>query len=313
VTAPESDRGNAFAVGPGTRPEMHAALVSAIRSVGGALVPIERAEVLIWDDPGAAEVFGDYLAGGPGVRWVQLPWAGIEAFLPHLDHEHIWTSGKDVYSRPVAEWIVAALLTAFRDFHEFARARSWPPQSGHNLLGSSLTVLGAGGITRALLELLEPWGCHVTVVRRSSEPLAGAEATLSTDRLHEAVADADAVVVALALTDDTRGIVDAGVLDAMRPDAWLVNVARGGHVVSPDLVEALRSGSIAGAFLDVTDPEPLPDDHPLWALDNCVITPHVGNTPRMGLPLLAHRVATNARNWIDGRPLVGVVDVDTGY
>ncbi len=313
MTTAERNRGNAFAVGPGTHPEMHAALESAVRSAGGAVVPIEQAEVLIWDDPGAAGIFGDYLAGGPGVKWVQLPWAGIETFLPHLDHEHIWTSGKDVYSRPVAEWIIAALLSAFRDFHKFSRARSWPSQSGRNLLGSSLTVLGAGGITRALLGLLEPWGCHVTVVRRNGEPVVGAEATLSTDLLHEAVADVDAVIVALALTDDTRGIINTEVFDAMRDDAWLVNVARGAHVVSHDLVEALRSGSIAGAFLDVTDPEPLPDAHPLWALENCIITPHVGNTPRMGLPLLAGRVATNARNWIDGRPLIGVVDVDRGY
>ena len=97
------------------------------------------------------------------------------------------------------------------------------------------------------------------------------------------------VIVALALTDETRNIVDAETLAAMRSDAWLCNVGRGSHVVTDDLVTALRGGVIAGAVLDVTDPEPLPDGHPLWELDNCVITPHVGNTPEMGLPLIADR------------------------
>jgi len=313
MTADVDDRANLFAVGPGSRPEMHAALVTAVKSAGGVVVPIEQAEALIWDDPKAVDTFPEYIARGTAVKWVQLPWAGIEPFAPHLDGDHIWTSGKDVYSRPVAEWIITAVLTAFRDFHRFTGARTWPAQSGRNLLGASLTVLGAGGITRSLLDLLEPWDCRVTVVRRSPSPLPGAVATTTIDRIHEAVADADAVIVALALTAGTAGIIDRTVLESMRSDAWLINVARGGHIVNAHLVEALRSGSIAGAVLDVTDPEPLPDAHPLWALDNCIITPHVGNTPEMGLPLLAERVADNTRNWILGLPLVGVVDVDAGY
>lgn len=310
----QSQRGaNAFAVGPATRPEMHDALEEAVRSAGGLLVPYGSAEALIWDDPRAADAFPDLISQCPNVRWVQLPWAGIEPFLPYLDHDHVWTSGKDVYSRPVAEWVVAALLTAFRDFHLFVGASGWPPQSGRNLLGSSLTVIGAGGITAAVMDLLNPWDVEVTVVRRSDSPMAGAAHTLTTDHLTESVADADAVVVAAALTDSTRGLVDSAVFEAMRPDAWLINVARGPLVVTDDLVAALRTATIGGAVVDVTDPEPLPDGHPLWDLPNCVITPHVGNTPEMGLPLLAERVAANTHRWIEGQPLAGVVDVDAGY
>ncbi len=313
MSAGEKAGANAFAVGPGSRPEMHDALAAAVASAGGHLVPFEDAEVLVWDDPGAADDFPEIIRSCPKVKWVQLPWAGIEPFLPHLDHTHIWTSGKDVYSRPVAEWIVTALLTAFRDFHLFVGAKSWPLQSGRNLLGSSITVVGAGGITGSLIELLGPWDVNVTVVRRRGLPFDGAHRTLSSDRLTEAVSEADAVVVAAALTDATRGIINRHIFDAMRSDSWLINVARGAHVVVPDLEDALRSGSIAGAVLDVTDPEPLPDRHPLWAFDNCIITPHVGNTPEMGLPLLAERVANNTRNWLNGLPLAGVVDVDAGY
>ena len=127
------------------------------------------------------------------------------------------------------------------------------------------------------------------------------------------MASADAVFVALALTEETRGIVAAPQLRVMRPHAWLVNVARGAHVVTDDLVRALQEGWIGGAGLDVTDPEPLPDSHPLWALPNCVITPHTGNTPEMGQRLLADRIRENVTRFAAGEPLLGVVDVLAGY
>ena len=302
-----------IAVEPSTRPAMHAVMVEAVEAAGGTVVPIEQASALIFADPAAADAFPNIIGAGPGVEWIQLPYAGIETFQHHLDHDHTWTCGKGVYAPPVAEWIMAALLTAFRDIPRYVRASSWPVQDGKNLLGAKLTVLGGGGITESFMELIGPWGCDVTVVRRSTDPVPGAARTLTTDRLHEAVADADAVIVALALTDETRNIVDAETLAAMRSDAWLCNVGRGGHVVTDDLVTALREGVIAGAVLDVTDPEPLPDGHPLWELDNCVITPHVGNTPKMGLPLIADRVRVNVGRWIAGDELIGPVDVGVGY
>ena len=292
---------------------MHAVMVEAVEAAGGTVVPIEQASALMFADPAAADAFPNIIGAGPGVEWIQLPYAGIETFQHHLDHDHTWTCGKGVYAPPVAEWIMAALLTAFRDIPRYVRASSWPLQGGKNLLGAKLTVLGGGGITESFMELIGPWGCDVTVVRRSDDPVPGAARTLTTDRLHEAVADADAVIVALALTDETRNIVDAETLAAMRRDAWLCNVGRGGHVVTDDLVTALREGVIAGAVLDVTDPEPLPDGHPLWEFDNCVITPHVGNTPEMGLPLIADRVRVNVGRWIAGDELIGPVDVGAGY
>ena len=133
------------------------------------------------------------------------------------------------------------------------------------------------------------------------------------DGLNEAVEGVDAVIVALALTDETRGVVDADLLATMGPDAWLVNVARGEHVVTADLVAALAGKVIRGAGLDVTDPEPLPDGHPLWSAPSCLVTPHVGNTPEMGLELLAVRVAENVRRWHEGVDLLGPVHVDLGY
>ena len=301
------------AVAPDTRPVMYDAFAAAVRDAGGEVADLAEAQALIWADPYAAAMYPEVIAAAPHVEWVQLPYAGVEPFLDYLDTRFTWTCAKGVYADPVAEWVMAALLMGLRDFHLFAAADSWCEESGRNLFGTRITVLGGGGITQSLMRLLEPWGCRVTVVRRSTEPFEGAVRTVTLADVHEAVAGADAVVVALALTDETRHVVDAGLLASMGPQCWLVNVARGGHVDHAALGAALRAGTIAGAVLDVTDPEPLPDDSELWALPNCVITPHIGNTREMGLPLITNRVRENVGRWLAGEELLGLVDVALGY
>lgn len=292
---------------------MHEALVAAVERAGATVVHLAEAEAVIWADPAAASELERVLADAPVARWIQLPYAGIENMRHVLDHEHIWTCGKGVYADDCAEWIMTALLSAFRDIPTYARADAWSEQRGRNLLGANLTVLGGGGLAQSFLRLIEPWGCTVTCVRRDRAPVPGAHRTVATAARLEAVRDADAVIVCLALTPETTGIVDAEMLAAMPDTAWLVNVGRGKHVVNADLVAALEAGTIAGAVLDVTDPEPLPDDHPLWRFDNVLITPHVGNTPEMGLARLARRVEDNVRRWLADEDLLGPVDVVAGY
>jgi phosphoglycerate dehydrogenase-like enzyme len=143
--------------------------------------------------------------------------------------------------------------------------------------------------------------------------MSGATRVVGVDGLHDALDAAVGVVLALALTPDTVGIIGRDELARMSERGWLVNVARGKHVVTDELVEALRDSVIGGAALDVTDPEPLPDDHPLWSIPNCIITPHVANTPEMAFPLLAARITENVRRWGSGEPLVGLVDPSLGY
>lgn len=292
---------------------MYEAFVAAARRGGATVVGPGEASALVWADPARPDLFPEVIATAPGVEWIQLPYAGIEPFARHLDPRWQWTCGKGVYARPVAEHVLACALAGLRGIVGFARARSWPPQVGTNLVGGDVTVLGGGGITTELVRLLAPFECGVTVVRRHPAPMPGVGRVVGPDALHEAVAGALVVVVALALTPETAGIVDADLLASMRPDAWLVNVGRGGHVVTEDLTDALRRGVIAGAALDVTDPEPLPDDHPLWRIPTCLISPHVGNTPEMGRPLIAQRVEENVRRWIADAPLLGPVDVAAGY
>ena len=289
---------------------MHEALVAAVERAGATVVDLAEAEAVVWADPAAASELQRMLADAPDARWVQLPYAGIENMRHVLDHDRIWTCGKGVYADDCAEWIMTALLSAFRDIPTFARADAWSEPRGRNLLGANLTVLGGGGLAESFLRLIEPWGCTVTCVRRRPTPVPGAHRTVTTAARLDAVRDADAVIVCLALTPETTGIVDAEMLAAMPDTAWLVNVGRGKHVVNADLVAALEAGTIAGAVLDVTDPEPLPDDHPLWRFDNVLITPHVGNTPEMGL---ARRVEDNVRRWLADEELLGPVDVVAGY
>jgi phosphoglycerate dehydrogenase-like enzyme len=150
-------------------------------------------------------------------------------------------------------------------------------------------------------------------VRNRVTEMDGAEEVLEPDRYVDAIADADVVFLALALTPETEGMISRSELEQMRSDAWIVNVARGRHIVTDDLVWALQHGVIGGAALDVTDPEPLPADHPLWSLPNCIITPHVGNTPEMAVPLLSERITANVRRFADGEELIGPIHVDLGY
>lgn len=287
-------------------------LVEAVQTGGGVVVDTRDADGLVWAGPETPRDLGGHLAIGERLRWVQLPYAGIEPYLEFLDRERVWTCGKGVYAAPVAEHALMLLLAGFRGLNVYARASRWEPPIGKNLIGGRVTILGGGGITEELLGLLSGFDCDVTVVRRHDRPLADAHVVTS-DRLFDAVDGADGVVVALALTDETRGVVDSDLLGAMPSDSWLVNVARGEHVVTADLLAALDAGVIGGAGLDVTDPEPLPEGHPLWSMPNCLITPHVANTPEMGLELLAVRVAENVRRFGEGIDLLGPVYIDLGY
>jgi len=289
-------------------------MLDAIVSGGGVLVhDASDAEGLIWNDPHDPSPLATTLADGPGIRWIQLPFAGIEPFHGHLAADRVWTSGKGVYAEPVAEMALALLLALLRNLSGYARATSWTGPEGRNLTGANVTVLGGGEITRALLPLLAPFGCRVTVLRRLAEPLEGADRTGTLADLPATLATSDAVVVALALTPQTHHVIDAAALAALPAHAVIVNVGRGGHIDTDALTAALAAGGIGGVGLDVTDPEPLPDGHALWSEPRCLITPHVGNTPEMGRPLLEARVRDNVARFTRGEPLIGPVDVAAGY
>ena len=300
------------AVGPGPAPWA----AEAIRRGGGEVVGLDQDPMgLVWTDGGAMDALHAALATRPNISWVQLPQAGVErAFQAGVvDRQRRWTSAKGAFAEPVAEHALALILAGLRQLKVRARARTWGEPAGESLFGQPVTVVGAGGIATVLMRLLEPFGAPVTVVRQHAEAVPGAVRTMTTHRLTEALAGARAVVLTVALTPQTRGLIGRAELAAMDPGGWLVNVARGGVVDTEALVDALRASQIGGAALDVTDPEPLPAGHPLWDLPNCLITPHTADTEEMTQPLLARRIAENVRRLAAGQDLVGLLDPDLGY
>jgi len=299
-----------IAVAPGAAPGW---MADAVRAGGGEVVDLERAEALVWGSPTRPADLAAALADAPSVRWVQLPWAGIERFVTVIDRDRTWTCAKGVYAEPVAELALTLALAGLRGLSHYARSRSWQGPRGRNLLGARVTILGGGGITESLVRLLRPFDAPVTVVRNRVRPMDGTDRVVGPDELHSALAGADLVVLALALTPQTERIIGTEELALLGPSSWLVNVARGRHVDTEALVVALRDERIGGAGLDVTDPEPLPDDHELWSLPTCLVTPHVGNTPEMARPLLAERITANVRRYGAGEPLLGLVEPELGY
>jgi phosphoglycerate dehydrogenase-like enzyme len=286
-------------------PESDRAIEEAVRAAGGQISGLEEADALVWLEWTPAS-FPDELPDQ--VRWVQLPSAGVELWLDRIDAARAWTSAARAYGRPVAEHALMLMLAGARQLATCARATSWERPRLAPLEGSTVAIVGAGGIGRALIELLAPFRVEVLAVTRR-----GRDGTIPADRLDEVWPRADHVVIAAPATGATRHLVGAAELEAMRPDAWLVNVARGSLVDTEALVAALASGAIGGAALDVTDPEPLPDGHPLWTEPRALITPHVANPDATLTRYLAELVAENVTRFAAGDELISRIDPEAGY
>jgi phosphoglycerate dehydrogenase-like enzyme len=284
-------------------PEPDRAIEEAVTAAGGRIAGLDQAEALIWLD---SDSFPEELPGQ--VRWVQLPSAGVERWLDRIDRERVWTSAAGAYGRPVAEHALMLLLAGARRLADCVRATSWQRPSLRPLEGATVAIVGTGGIGRALIELLEPLRVEILAVTRR-----GRDGTIPADRLGEVWPRAHHVVIAAPATGATRHLVGAEELAAMREDAWLVNVARGSLVDTDALVAALAAGEIAGAALDVTDPEPLPDSHPLWHEPRALITPHVANPDATLRRYLAELVRENVARFAAGQELLSRIDLDAGY
>ncbi len=293
----------------------HESLKEAVREAGGVVVAPGEASAIVWADPAHPNDLGPVVEQSPTARWIALPFAGVEPYVRLIRQfpDRLWTCARDVYSRPVAEHAIALATSGLRHIVGYARESQWTEPHGHMLVDGRLTIFGGGGIASEIVRLLQGWNCEITVVRRNPRPMDGVARVLGSAEAAEAVRRADAVILAVPLTAETAGLIGADVLAAMKPHAWLVNVARGGVVDTDALVKALVEGAIGGAALDVTDPEPLPEGHPLWVLSNVVITPHIANTPEMGIPLLAAHIRRSVEAWLRGDEPPGRVDPSAGY
>jgi phosphoglycerate dehydrogenase-like enzyme len=308
VTGPHGTR---IAIGPEPVPDWAS---GAVLRGGGVIVEPEQAEGAIWLWHGS-QGLPEFLARAPQAQWIDLASAGVDwLFREKIFQSHrVWTCSRGIYGPNVAELALTLLLCGYRGMRQFIRAETWLPESGRNLAGSSIGIVGGGGIGRCVASLVRPFDVHSTTINRSGRPVAGADESLSIDEFPQVIGRFDAVVLAVPLTDTTEKLMDKRLLGEMKDSAWLINVSRGRLIDTDALVEALQRRIIGGAGLDVTDPEPLPDGHPLWQLENCIITPHVASTVEMSPKWFSRHIEDNVRRFVAGDGLLGVVDPELQY
>jgi phosphoglycerate dehydrogenase-like enzyme len=261
----------------------------------------------------------DVWAQCTGLRWIHVAAAGVDKLVfPALAaSDVVVTNARGVFDRPIAEHVLGAVLAHAKQTHlshDLQRRHVWRHRETRSVKGAHAMVVGTGGIGRETARLLRAVGMRVTGAGRTArtdDPDFGT--VVPSHALVEHLGDVDYLVNAAPLTPATRGLVDAAVLTALPAHAHLVNVGRGESVVTDDLVAALRAGSLDGASLDVVDPEPLPEDSPLWDLPGVVITPHMSGDVVGWRDTLARQFVANAERWLDGRPLRNVVDTRLGY
>lgn len=302
---------NLVAIEPRSFPEYERAV---LESGGQVSKMISDVQAVIWTDYSQPEGLAKLLAENPQVKWVQLPFAGVDAFADVIRQPVHFTSAKGAYREPVAEHALALSLALARKIPVRVRATSWGKREAVSFYDSNVVLVGGGGISEELVRLLNPFRCNITVVRNDeSKIIAGTLRSISVTHLDDALADADLVVIACALTKYTMGLFNYERFSKMKQSAFLVNVARGPVVKTEDLLKALDEGLIAGAALDVTDPEPLPDNHPLFGRDDLIITPHTADTKEIVTRLFADRVRENVAAYLGVGQWVGVVDPELGY
>ena len=273
--------------------------------------------LLLWDFFSAA--LRDVWPRAGALRWVHVAAAGVDTLLfdELIESPVVVTNARGIFDRPMAEFALAAILARVKRLHELhdrQLARLWRHEETESLAGQAVLVVGTGSIGRATARLLRAVGLRVRGVgrtERADDPDFGR--VLPADRLVEHVGWADHLVLVVPLTEQTRGLVDAAVLAAMKPTAHLVNLARGPVVDEAALLAALRGRRIAAASLDVFGVEPLPADHPLWTTPGVVVSPHLSGDAAGWRDALARQFVDNALRFLDGSPLLNVVDKRLGF
>jgi phosphoglycerate dehydrogenase-like enzyme len=266
----------------------------------------------------------EFIARAPHLVWVQAMSAGVDHILesgPLAKSDRIvLTNMRAVHGPAIADHAMAMLLTLTRNMKAHAAnqaAGRWEGDAGGHpiaLQGRTMLVVGLGGIGTEIAQRAHGFGMHVIATRRTAAPApAYVERVGGPDALAAMLPEADVVAICVPLTGETRGLMRAREFAAMKPGAYLINIARGPIVDTGAMMESLRSGRLAGACLDVTDPEPLPADHPLWHMDGVVITPHTAAEAELTRERRWSLLCENIRRFGAGEPLLNVVDPRAGY
>jgi len=244
------------------------------------------------------------MAAMPSLRVVQTLTAGFDRVRPHVPAGAVLCNARGAHDASTAEWVVGAAIAAIRQFPYFATEQAagrWSYRFTGTLAGTTVLIVGYGSIGQAVERRLAGFDVQVRRVARSAR-----EGVSPAPELAGLLTDADVVVLLAPVTEETRGMVDAAFLSRMKDGALLVNAARGGLVVTDDLVAEVSSGRLAAA-MDVTDPEPLPPGHPLWSLPNVFITPHVGASTPYSEREASRLVRAQSERYLLGQPLANVI------
>jgi len=268
---------------------------------------------LIWTDYSNPSGLAQAIKDNPQLTFVQLPFAGVDAFSEVLDAPMRFACAKGSYREPVAEHALTLALSLARVIPERVRAESWGRKFADSLYDANVLIVGAGGITEELVGLLSPFRSKITVVRNQDVPMVGVSKTVGLEAIDDELPLADFVFLACSLTEKTRGLFDLDRFRKFKGTAYFINIARGPIVVTDDLVLALNEGLIAGAGVDVTDPEPLSDGHPLWKAKNVIITPHTADTNAQVIRMFSIRIRENLAAYQGLGDWVGLVDPELGY
>jgi len=307
--------------------------------------PVDDVEVLLRGFL-SSEAFDRLLARAPQLRWVHSATSGVERALTPaaLAREIVVTNARGVFSRPIAEHVLLMILAISRrlpQLLELQRERTWQPLEGRELRDLTIGIVGYGSLGRAVASLATAFGSRVVAMRRHPDAAVAVAAVAAVasrgtsaatgsdddvfsveprvdrmygpDGLHELLAESDVVVLAAPLTPETDGLIDDAAIAAMRPDAWLINVARGRLVDDVALVRALTEDRIGGVALDTFRDEPLPQSSPLWDLPNVIVTPHTSWSSARVLDRSIDLFCDNLRRYRAGEPLRNVVDRSAGY
>jgi phosphoglycerate dehydrogenase-like enzyme len=289
--------------GPGELPDLPEGLV--LREVHDATAASDIDQVEVFVPPyDLSQDLSDVLPRMTSLRVLQVQTAGTEDVEPLVPAGVQLCNARGVHDASTAELAMTLILASLRGVPDFVRAQpsgAWLQTTRPALADSRVVVLGAGSIAGALKARLEPFECEVVLVARSAR-----EGVRATADLPELLPTADVVVVLVPLTDETHHLVDAPMLAALRDGALLVNVARGAVVDTDALLAETSAGRLLAA-LDVTDPEPLPPEHPLWTAPGVLISPHVGGATTARAPRMLRLVGEQLRRYADGEPLANVV------
>ena len=246
----------------------------------------------------------------PSLRWVHISGTGSDHLAPWDRQRVIVTNCAGFQAKVMAEYAIGAVLAHNFRFPEYIadrQARRWAEKPVRPAAGGTLLMIGLGPIGRAIAGLAKAIGMRVTGLRHSGGPVEGSEQVYRPDALHRAVAEADVVVLAIPLTEASRGWFDAAAIAAMKPDALLINMARGHIVDEAALADALSGGRLRGAVIDVFSSEPLDPESPLWDLDNAILTPHVSSVWEGWQRSAAEIFVDNLRRYRAGQPLRNIV------